>query len=383
MTVLPPGATILQVLPRLDTGGVERGTVEIAQAVRDAGAKAVVASAGGRLAPLLDRTRGRHVALPLDTKTPWGIWRNAGRLEALVRSYGVSLVHARSRAPAWSAMLAARRGGVPFVTTFHNVYSEDWPGKRRYNAVMATGDRVIAISRYVAEVIVQRHGIRPERLRVIPRGVDTAVFAPDAVAAPRIARLAAAWRLPDGAPTVVLPARLTRWKGAPVLLQAMALLDRRDACCVLVGATEGHGRYAAELEAQARALGVADRVRIVGHCEDMPAALMLADVVVSASVEPEGFGRAVIEAQAMGRMVVATDHGGAAETVRHGDTGWHIPPNDPAALAAALNHALLLPVAERDAMGARSRVSVLSDYTVTAMQAATLAVYRELLAAPH
>ena len=177
----------------------------------------------------------------------------------------------------------------------------------------------------------------------------------------------------------MLPARLTRWKGAPVLLQAMALLDRKDACCVLVGATEGHKRYAAELETQARTLGVADRVRIVGHCEDMPAALMLADVVVSASVEPEGFGRAVIEAQAMGRMVVATDHGGAAETVRHGDTGWRIPPDDPAALAAALNHALLLPVAERDAMGARSRASVLSDYTVMAMQAATLAVYRELL----
>ena len=379
MIVLPSGATILQVLPRLDSGGVERGTLEIAQAVRDAGAKAVVASAGGRLAPLLDRPRGRHVALPLDSKTPWGIWRNARRLEALVRSYRVSLVHARSRGPAWAAMGAARRAGVPFVTTYHGVYNEGWPGKRRYNAVMAAGDRVIAISHYVADVVARRHGVGPDRLRVIPRGVDAAVFDPDAVAAPRMARLAAAWRLPDGTPTVVLPARLTRWKGASVLLQAMATLERKDACCVLVGATEGRGRYAAELEAQARALGVADRLRIVGHCEDVPAALMLADVVVSASVEPEGFGRAVIEAQAMGRMVVATNHGGAAETVRHGDTGWRVPPNDPAALAAAINHALGLPVAERDALGRRSRASVLSEYTVSAMQAATLAVYRELL----
>ena len=379
MTYLPPGTTVLQVLPRLDTGGVERGTVEVAQAIRDAGARALVASAGGRLVPLVQRTRGRHAILPLDTKTPWGIWQNARRLEALVRTDQVSVVHARSRAPAWSAMLAARRAGVPFVTTYHGVYTESWPGKWRYNAVMAAGDRVIAISHHVADVLTQRHGVGPDRLRIIPRGVDPAVFDPDAVAAPRIARLAATWRVPDGAPTVVLPARLTRWKGASVLLRAMALLDRLDACCVLVGAMDGRERFAAELVAEAEALGIAGRLRMVGHCDDMPAALMLADVVVSASVEPEGFGRAVIEAQAMGRMVVATDHGGAAETVRHGDTGWRVPPNDPVALAAAIGRALQLTVEEGAAMGARSRASVLSDYTVSAMQAATLAVYREVL----
>lgn len=378
MTYLPPGTTVLQVLPRLDTGGVERGTVEVAQAVRDAGGRAVVASAGGRLVPLVERRRGRHALLPLDSKSPWVIWRNAARLEALVRSDEVSVIHARSRAPAWSALWAARRTGVPFVTTYHGVYTEDLPGKRRYNAVMGMGDRVIAISHHVADVVARRHGVGPDRLRIIPRGVDAAVFDPDAVAAPRLAKLAAAWRLPDGAPTVVLPARLTRWKGAHVLVRAMARL-RPDACCVLVGASEGRDRFARELAADAHALGVAERLRVVGHCDDMPAALMLADVVVSASVKPEPFGRVVIEAQAMGRMVVATDHGGAAETVRDGDTGWRVPPNDPEALAEVINHALSLPLPERDAIGAHSRAGVMEHYTVSAMQAATLDVYRELL----
>jgi glycosyltransferase involved in cell wall biosynthesis len=148
----------------------------------------------------------------------------------------------------------------------------------------------------------------------------------------------------------------------------------------LVGATQGRERFARQLEAQAQALGIGARLRLVGHCDDMPAALMLAGVIVSASLDPEGFGRAVIEAQAMGRPVIATDHGGAAETVEHLVTGWRVPPGDADALAAALDHALNLQPADRHALGKRARASVCAHYTTAAMQAATLDVYRELLA---
>lgn len=379
MLPLPPGTVVLQVLPRLDTGGVERGTVEMVQAVTAAGGTALVASEGGRLVAAVERAGGRHVTMRLAAKNPAVIWRNAGRLAALIRAEGVGIVHARSRAPAWSAWLAVRRTGARFVTTYHGVYNEGLPGKRRYNAVMSYGERVIAISDYVAAVLVGRHGVDPARIRVIPRGVDPALFDPDAVSAPRIARLAQAWRLPDGAPTVMLPARLTRWKGASVLIDALALMEWRDACCVLVGAALGRDRFAAGLERQAAALGVSDRLRFAGHCDDMPAALMLADVVVSASTQPEGFGRTVIEAQAMGRPVVATDHGGAAETVAHLVTGWRVPPGDAAALAQALDHALQLAPEHRQALGERARASVCARYTTAAMQTATLDVYRELL----
>jgi len=380
MVPLPPGTVVLQVLPSLETGGVERGTVEIVQAIVAAGGTALVASEGGRLVGAVEQAGGRHVRLPMATKNPVAIWSNARRLVQLIKSEKVSIVHARSRAPAWSALMAVRRTRARFVTTYHGVYNEGMPGKRRYNAVMARGDRVIAISHYVAELLMTRHAVDPARIRVIPRGVDPALFDPAAVSGPRIARLAEAWRLPEGVPVVMLPARLTRWKGAAVLIDAMARLVRADACCVLVGATQGRECFARELEAQARALGLADRLRLGGQCDDMPAALMLADVVVSASLDPEGFGRAVIEAQAMGRPVIATDHGGAAETVEHLVTGWRVPPGDVDALAATLDHALNMQRADRDALGERARASVCAHYTTAAMQAATLEVYRDLLA---
>ena len=380
MSLLPPGTAVLQVLPTLETGGVERGTLEITEAIVAAGGTALVASSGGRLVAAIERAGGRHVQLPLATKNPVVMWRNVGRLAQLIQAERVGIVHARSRAPAWSAMLAARRIGVHFVTTYHGVYTENLPLKRRYNAVMAQGERVIAISGHVAGLLQSRHGVDPARIRLIPRGVDPTVFDPASVQGSRIARLAKAWHLPGDAPIVMLPARLTRWKGGTVLIDAMADMARTDACCVLVGATQGRERFAGALEAQARRLGIADRLRLAGQCDDMPAALMLADVVVSASLEPEGFGRAVIEAQAMGRPVIATDHGGAAETVAHSVTGWRVPPGDPGALAAALDHALDMAPAHRLALGERARASVCARYTVAVMQAATIDVYRELLA---
>jgi glycosyltransferase involved in cell wall biosynthesis len=373
---MPPNPfTILQVLPALESGGVERGTVEITQAIGAAGGRALVASAGGRMVGQVERAGGRHERLPLMTKDPLNIWLNSFRLGALIRRQGVRLVHARSRAPAWSAWLATRRTEVKFVTTWHGVYSEDFPGKRLYNSVMARGELVIAISRFVANRLPSL-GVPAGRIRLIPRGVDAALFAPDTVTGDRMHRLAEAWRLPPGAPVVMLPARLTRWKGGEALLEAVARLKLPDLFCVFVGG--GGADFGRALAARAEALGLDERVRIAGHCDDMPAALMLADVVACPSLHPEPFGRALIEAQAAGRLVIAADHGGAAETVVEG-TGWLVPPGDVAALAAAISHALSLPAEMRAAIGAAARAHVLENYTVQAMQQATLAVYREVL----
>jgi glycosyltransferase involved in cell wall biosynthesis len=366
--------TILQVLPALESGGVERGTVEIAQAVAAAGGVALVASAGGRLVPQLERVGGRHVSLALMTKDPVNIWLNSFALGRLIRREGVGLVHARSRAPAWSAYWAARRAGVPFVTTWHGVYDEGVPGKRLYNSVMARGERVIAISRFVAARL-RALGVPEARIRIIPRGVDTAIFNPGAVTGDRVHRLAQAWRLPPGATVVMLPGRLSAWKGGELLLEAVARLSgARDVFCVFVGA----GDAAVALVRRAERLGLAERVRLAGQCDDMPAALMLADVVACPSLKPEPFGRTVIEAQALGRMVVAANHGGAAETVADG-TGWRVAPGDAASLADAIGHALAMPAADRAAVGEVARAHVLAHYTMQAMQSATLSVYGELL----
>jgi glycosyltransferase involved in cell wall biosynthesis len=331
------------------------------------------------MVPAIERAGGRHITLPLNSKNPLTMWRNASRLATLIGVENIAIVHARSRAPAWSAWWACQRAGAHFLTTYHGTYREDLPFKRRYNAVMAKGERVIAASRFIAGLIAAQHAVDPARIRIIPRGVDPAVFDPAVINGGRIARLAAEWRLPDGAAVALLPGRLTSWKGQAVLIEAVARLARRDVCCVLVGSDQGRWRYTAGLIRQGEAYGIADRLRLVGECDDMPAALMLADVVVHASTEPEAFGRVVIEAQAMGRPVIASDLGGPVETVEHGVTGWRVPPGDAAALAAAIELVLALPAADRAELARRARGAVLLNYTVAAMQAATLAVYEDLL----
>ena len=370
---------VLQVLPSLVTGGVERGTVEVARAVAEAEGTALVASAGGPMVAEVETAGGRHLALPLDTKDPRAIWRNAARLAELIRRERVDIVHARSRAPAWSAWLACRRTGAHFVTTYHGTYGEALPLKRQYNAVMAKGEVVIAASPFIAGLVAARHRVEPGRLRIIPRGVDPAAFDPAAVAPERMAALAAAWNLPAGAPVVMLPGRLTAWKGQGVLIEAMALLSRRDAICVLVGADQGRHRYTEQLLRRAGRLGIGDRLRLAGHAEDMPAALALADVVVHASTKPEAFGRVVIEAQAMARPVIAADLGGPVDTVAHGLTGWRVAPGNPVALAAAIDEVLALPPDRRATVGARARAAV---PTVRGMQQATLEVYADVRARP-
>jgi glycosyltransferase involved in cell wall biosynthesis len=244
---------------------------------------------------------------------------------------------------------------------------------------MAEGDRVIAVSRYIAGLIRARYGLGEDKLRTIPGGVDVRKFDPAAVMGDRASRLAAAWRLEMGAPTVMLPGRLTSWKGQKLMISALARLDHKAAQLVLVGGDQGRETYAQSLISHAESLGVAGRLRMVGHVEDMPAALMLADVVVNASTDPEAFGRTVVEAQAMGRMVVAANHGGAAETITDRVTGILVRPGDAEALAAATDAALALTPEERIAWGARARAMVAEDYSVATMQYAVMRVYGELL----
>jgi glycosyltransferase involved in cell wall biosynthesis len=370
---------VLQVLPRLVSGGVERGTIDISAALAAAGWSSYVASAGGKMMHELTRHGGIHLALPLASKNPLVMRRNAARLAALIREHGIDIVHARSRAPAWSAWVAARRTGRHFVTTFHNAYGDGTRLRRWYNSVMGRGERVIAISHFVAEHAAAVYGLPPERLRVIHRGVDLARFDPQRVSAERLIQLAKKWRLPDDRPIVMLPGRLTRWKGQLDLVAAVAALDRRDLLCLFVGSDEGRPAFRRELERTIDARGLGEVFQLVEDCDDMPAALMLADVVVSASNRPEGFGRIIVEAQAMGRPVIATDHGGARETVLPDETGWLVPPGDPRALAAAIAEALALTPDERAVLAERAIAHARACFDTARMCAETLAVYREIL----
>jgi len=371
---------ILQVLPALETGGVERGAVQIAGATVRAGWRSVVASAGGAMVRELERAGARHIQLPLDTKNPFAIRRNIERLLHVIEAEGIDLVHARSRAPAWSAWSAAKRRSIPFVTTFHGTYSAGNAFKRLYNSVMVRGEPTIATSEFIARHIIETYKIPVDRLRLIPRGIDLEKFSPERVHAHRLLQLQKDWRLPDGVPVILLPGRLTRWKGQTVLIEALTLLKRTDIICVLAGSDQGRTNYRQELERLVSGQGLQGRVRIVGDCNDMAAAYMLADVVVSASTDPEAFGRVPVEAQAMGRPVIATDHGGARETILPGVTGWLVKPGDAESLAEALTDAIDLSTEARLTIAETAIAHARENYDQQTMCDSTLAVYQEALA---
>ena len=372
--------TILQVLPKLDTGGAERVVIEIAAAVQSCGHIALIAAEPGALTNAALRTGAEIITLPLASKSPFTIHRNAKRLEKLIRERKIALVHAHSRAPAWSAYWATRRTHTPLVTTYHGVYGEKNAFKHRYNSVMARGDRVIAVSAFIADLIQTRYGLPPEKLRIIHGGVDTIKFDSANVLGDRVSRLGREWRVEMGQPTIMFPGRLTSWKGHKTLIAALARLRHTDAIAILAGGDQGRDTYAASLTALAENLSVADRLRIAGHNEDMPAAMMLADIVVNASTNPEAFGRTIVEAQAMGRIVIAADHGGARETIIPNETGFLVSPGDASALAEAIDTALDMPPGARIAWGRHARAHIIQNYSITAMQQAVLNVYAELLA---
>lgn len=370
---------LLQVLPSLQSGGVERGTVDISAASTRTGFRSYVASAGGTMVTQLYYGDAKHFTLPLDSKNPVEIYRNSLRLAKLIRENNINIVHARSRAPAWSAYLAAKNTGCKFVTTFHGIYNMNNALKQHYNAIMTKGDKVIAISDFSAAHIKERYTIDEARLVTIQRGADLDAFNPENISPQRIIQQAAKLGVPEDRRIIMLPGRITQWKGHLLLLDALKSLPQDQYYCLFIGDDKGHTDYRKRIEQKIAHYGLQDNVRIVGNTKDMAAAYMLADVVVSASIEPEAFGRVAIEAQAMGRPLVATALGGSCETVVNNVTGWLVPPHDAPAMAQALAKALALDLAARQKMAVDARKHIQKNFSLDGMCAKTMDVYKSLI----
>jgi glycosyltransferase involved in cell wall biosynthesis len=381
---LPPNFTLLQVVPELETGGAEQSTLDLARAVVQAGGRAIVASRGGRMTPRLEAVGGELARIPANSKNPFVIWANGRRLAKLIRREKVSLVHARSRAPAFSAFWAARATGVPFVATYHGIYTAKGRLKRWYNAIMTRGPLVIANSQFTRAHVIAEHGLAPERVVAIPRGVDLVRFDPEAVRPERVEALRRAWGVTADAPRtkILLAGRLTRGKGHLTIVAAAAKLaaqGRRDFLILFAGDDQGRVDYRHELIAAIAAAGLQDAVRIVGHCDDMPAACLLADLAILPTTGAEAFGRTAVEPQAMGRPVIVSAHGGVMETVVDGVTGWLAAPGDVDAWAGALARAIDAGPTGRARMGEAAMVRARSLYRVDAMCEATLEAYERVL----
>ncbi|MFK7840038.1 MAG: glycosyltransferase family 4 protein [Bdellovibrionales bacterium] len=370
---------IMQIIPELGPGGAEQGCIDIAASIVASGGQAIIVSNGGARIHELTRIGAVHINLPVHSKNPVVMWQNIRRIKTLIQRYNVNIVHARSRAPAWSAWRACKKTNARFMTTCHAPYNINGQAKKIYNSSISHGERVIAISNFVAQYLHDNYGLDERTIRLIPRGIPMEKFHPTAVTAERLITLSSEWRIPDGANIIMLPGRLTRWKGHHVLIDAMEHLKHKDLFAVIIGSDQGRKEYSTELNETIQAKKLGSKIRIVDHCNDMPAAYMLSTVVVCPSTDPEGFGRIPVEAQAMGRPIVASDHGGAQETILRGQTGWLVEPDNAEDLAKSIEEALSLNATQRSMLATHAMNHVAQNFTKDLMAQRTMEVYAELM----
>ncbi len=379
---------VLQIIPNLGAGGAEQSCVDMVEGLTSNGYPAFVVSAGGRRVEEVERHNGLHFQKNVKSKNPFVIIKNAFWLAQFIRRKHIGIVHARSRAPAWSAWIACRITGTLYVTTFHAAYKFSNPLKKFYNRVMARGDKIIAISQFIKDHIVMAYGVDPAKIHVVYRGLDTSKFSPEDVTETRKAVLRQAWGIKEGQRIVLMPARLSPIKGHKLFIEAMALLftsplEREEIIGIIMGDDQGREAYRLELTEHILSKGLIDKVKMVDHTSDMPAAYSLADVVVAPSLVPEGFGRVPVEAMAMGVPVIASGLGATVETVQDGVTGWRLPPENPQAWAQAIQRTLLMSADERAAMAQTSQKGAREKFSRQKMIDDTMAVYETLLGRPQ
>lgn len=372
---------VLQVLPELETGGVETGTIEVATALKAAGIKNFVASQGGRMVYELEKNKIGHLTLPLKSKNIFTMLSNANKLAQYIKANNINIVHARSRAPAWSAYWAAKKAGAHYVTTFHGTYGLGPLGiKKLYNRVMTYGERVIAISNHIKNHILKNYPKTEEsKIRLIHRCADIEKFSPSAVTQARMINKIKEYNIADDRPVLLLPGRVTRWKGQHLLIEALHLMKNQNYYCIIAGDAQGRQKYLDYLKKLARKYKLDDRIGFFGRYQDVPALMMVSTVVLSTAIEPEAFGRISIEGQAMGKIVIASNIGGSLDTIQDGVTGKLFESNNPQSLADALDWALSLNKAETKKISDSAIKNVREHFTKQIMCDKTIEVYREVV----
>lgn len=371
---------ILQILPSFDAGGVERVTLETVTGLsNNQFGQHHITSAGGRYAAQLSPGIEHHT-LPLKTKNPFTLLRNAKRLYDLIVRQQISIVHARSRAPAWSALIACRWRKTPFITTYHGTYNGSSWLKMYYNSIMARGDRVIAISRFILNHIENKHPALASKITFIPEGIDTHYFDPDLITAQRVEAARQEFDVPLGSAVLFLPGRLTRWKGQAWFLNALHSradwLRSQKICVIIVGDAQGRSDYHKELILLANDLNAAGvPVRFKTDCKDLPAAYALANIVFSCSIEPEAFGRIAAESLSMGRPFIGTNHGGTVELTGDGHFWPIVSPHDNIALLTEIERILACEKEKLTKRGEAARAHIQQHYSLHQMLRLTQELY--------
>ena len=372
--------SIVQVLPALNQGGVERGTIEIAEALQKVGIRNYVVSSGGKMVEELKRIGVEHITLPVKTKNPFKMWLNSYRLAKIFKEKEVGLVHVRSRAPAWSVKWACRRMRIPFVATFHGLYGMKPESlKKPYNRVMTQGKLVIAVSSFIQQHLMKEYNIADQHIRLIPRGADINKFDMGKVTKAQLEDFVKEYGIPTDKPIITLAGRLSRIKGHSVVLDAIKQMKNQNVTVLFVGGNP-KGDYEQELKEKIAGLPKETTLKMFAVSGDkMPLVYALTDIYVQPTLVPESFGRSIAEAQAMGRIVIAANHGGACELIVNGRTGFLTPVGDSQKMAAMLDTVLALSDEEKNEIRQKATESVRTNFSIQKMCDRTVAVYKEIL----
>ena len=376
---------ILQIIPNMEIGGAERTVLEITSFLKDTEFSSLVLTSGGKLIGELEKENIEVIKLKIDKKNPYSIIKNFFLFIKIFREKKIDLVHVRSRAPAWSAIFAAKKIGIPVLTTWHGHVSNSSFIKKIYNSIMLKGDAVIANSAYTAERISKIYNIDLNKVDIISRGVNVESFEGSKFSNTEISNMKKIWSVDDNKIIILFPARLTRWKGHLVTIEAINLLKKEkffdQVIFLFAGEKAGAENYIKKLNSIITKFKLQENIKLVERIENMPLAYHASDIVLSPSIEPEPFGRIPIEAQAAGKTIIASDHGAVKDTIKNGNnfTGFKVKPNDPQALSIAIKQSIIMDKKDLIKMHERAISNVKNNFSLENMCKKTLEVYKRLL----
>ena len=376
---------ILQIIPNMEIGGAERTVLEITSFIKDTKFSSLVLTSGGKLVGELEKKNIEVIKLKIDKKNPYSVIKNFFLFIKIFREKKIDLIHVRSRAPAWSAIFAAKKIGIPVLTTWHGHVSNSSFIKKIYNSIMLKGDAVIANSAYTAERISKIYNIDLNKIDIISRGVNVESFERSKFSNTEISNMRKMWSVDDNKIIILFPARLTRWKGHLVTIEAINLLKKEKffdhVIFLFAGEKAGAENYIKKLNSIITKFKLQENIKLVERIENMPLAYLASDIVLSPSIEPEPFGRIPIEAQAAGKTIIASDHGAVKDTIKNGNnfTGFKVKPNDPQALSIAIKQSITMDKKDLTKMHERAISNVKNNFSLENMCKKTLEVYKRLL----
>jgi glycosyltransferase involved in cell wall biosynthesis len=377
---------VLQVIPKLGYGGAETGCFDIAHYLPENNCESFVVTSGGDLIKFINKEKVKLIKLPVQSKNPLIILFNSIALIFIILFYNISIVHARSRAPAWSCLMATKITGRKFVTTFHGTYNFDNKIKKFYNSIMVRSNLVIAGSNFIFSHIKNNYSEFlnfKNKLMVIFRGINVDYFDSTTKTDYEEQKLLKIWNIEENKKIILLPGRLTSWKGQELFLEAINLINIQLGYeafyAVLLGNDQGRDLYKKKLLRLSEQYRMTKQVKFIDHCKDMALAYKVSDIVISASIKPESFGRVAIEAQAMEKMIIASNIGGSKETVIEEKTGYLFESNNPKSLSEKILKALNLDDTRLKMIGIEGRKNIVSKFNVEKMCFSTYSEYKKLI----